>query len=231
MVQLLDRFLAALDVGVAAFTSCDVRNGWQLVFEPNSAASLHYCLAGAGAMRIGNGPRVAIRQHSFVLLPPGMTYSFEAGSVANLGQTRFISRAPLLAPPFKESIPTIRVGDGEEGLLTACGEVRLSSAWTADLFAGLAPILEHFAGPDHLKDQFVMLLAENARPQIGTRALTEALLRQCLVLLFRRKFERGTGDVPWMTTFADRRLAAAMTALLDRPSEAFTVEALARIAA
>ena len=50
------------------------------------------------------------------------------------------------------------------------------------------------------------------------------------MLLFRRKFERSAEDIPWIAALADRRLAAAMTALLDRPSEAFTVEALARIA-
>jgi AraC family transcriptional regulator, activator of mtrCDE len=230
MVQILDRFLAALDVGVAAFTSCDVRNGWRLVFAPNSAASVHYCLAGAGTMRIGNGPPVTFEQHSFVLIPPKLTYSFEAGTGANAGRSRLMSRGSSLAPPFKESIPTILAGDGEEGLLTACGEIRFAPSWTADLLVGLAPILERFTGPDELKDQFVMLLAENAKPRIGTRALTEALLRQCLVLLFRRKFERSAEDIPWIAALADRRLAAAMTALHDRPSEAFTVEALARIA-
>lgn len=231
MVQLLDRFLAALDVGVAAFTSCDVRHGWQLVFEPSRSASLHYCLAGAGTMNVGNGPPIAVEQHSFVLLPPRVAYSFEAGGIRTSECGGSVRHGRLLAPPFEESVPTIRAGDGEEGLLTACGEVRFAHTWAADLFAGLAtPIVERFDGPDGLGDQFVMLLAEGARPRIGTRALTEALLKQCLVLLLRRQLECGTGPVPWMAALADRRLAAAMTALLERPSEPFTVEALARIA-
>lgn len=231
MVQLLDRFLAALDVGVAAFTSCDVRHGWQLVFEPNQTASLHYCLAGTGTLSIGNESPVFIEQHSFVLLPPRIAYSFEAGSLGTGGRNGSVRHGRLHAPPFKESIPIIQAGDDEEGLLTACGEVRFAHTWVTDLFAGLAtPIVERFDGPDGLRDQFVMLLAEAARPRIGTRALTEALLKQCLVLLLRRQLERGNGPVSWMAALADRRLAAAMAALLERPSEPFTVEALARIA-
>lgn len=231
MVQLLERLLASFDVGVAAFTSCDVRHGWQLVFELSQSASLHYCLAGTGTMSVGNGPPIAIEQHSFVLLPPRVAYSFEAGGMRTNEYRGSLRHGRLQARASEESVPTIRAGDGDEGLLTACGEVRFAHTWAADLFAGLAmPVVERFDGPDGLRDQFVMLLAEGARPRIGTRALTEALLKQCLVLLLRRQLERDAKPLPWLAGLADRRLAAAMAALLEHPSEPFTVEALARIA-
>ncbi len=231
MVQLLERFLASFDVGVAAFTSCDVRQGWQLVFEPSQSASLHYCLAGTGTMSVGNGPPIAVERHSFILLPPRVAYSFEAGGVRTNEYRGSLRHGRLQARASEESVPTIRAGDGDEGLLTACGEVRFAHTWAVDLFAGLAmPIVERFDGPDGLRDQFVMLLAEGARPRIGTRALTEALLKQCLVLLLRRQLEHDAKPLPWLAALADRRLAAAMAALLEHPSEPFTVEGLARIA-
>lgn len=231
MVHLLDRFLAAFDVGVAAFMSCDVREGWQLVFEPSQCASLHYCLAGTGTMSVGNGAPIPVQQHSFVLLPPRVAYSFEARGIRTIDHRGSVRHGRLQAGASGESVPTIRAGDGDEGLLTACGEVRFAPTWAADLFAGLAmPVVERFDGPDGLRDQFVMLLAEGARPRIGTRALTEALLKQCLVLLLRRQIEHGAGPLPWIAALADRRLALAMAALLERPSEPFTVEVLARIA-
>jgi AraC family transcriptional activator of mtrCDE len=231
MVQLLERFLAAFDVGVAAFTSCDVRHGWQLVFEPSQSASLHYCLAGTGTMSVGNGAPIAVEQHSFVLLPPRVAYSFEAGGIRTNEYRGSLRHGRIQACASGESVPTIRAGDGDEGLLTACGEVRFAQTWAANLFAGLAmPIVERFDGPDGLRDQFVMLLAEGARPRIGTRALTEALLKQCLVLLLRRQLERGAEPLPWIAALADRRLALAMAALLEHPSKPFTVEVLAQIA-
>lgn len=229
MQPLLDQFLAVLDVGVAAFTTCDVRLGWQLVFEPSRTASLHYCLAGTGAMTVGSRPPIALRQHSFVVLPARLAYSIEAGYSGE--KDRSSRHGRLHAPPFEESVPLIRAGDGAAGVLTACGEVRLAHAWTPDLFAALdTPLIEHFEGPDGLRNQFVMLLAEVARPQIGTRALTEALLKQCLVLLLRRRLERGTVPLPWMGALTDHRMAAALAALLESPWKPFTVESLARLA-
>lgn len=227
-MELIDRFLASLDVGVGAFTSCDVRMGYQLTFEACSTASLHYCLAGRGAIRPRNGASIMMRQHSFVLLPPNTIYSIGANeSEHNEGSPHH----RLCAPPFRESVPTIQAGEGKTGILTACGEVGLDATLTPDLFAGLKdPLVEHFDGPRGLRDQFVILLAETARPGIGARALTEALLKQCLVLLLRRQIKRGALLIPWMAALAEPGLARTLGAILERPSERFTVETLASIA-
>ena len=227
-LDLLDRFLANMEVGVGAFTSCDIRLGYQLTFEFCSTASLHYCLAGQGTLKIRNGSTIALRQHSFVLLPPGVIYSIGANE-----NEEFINfpRRRLRAPLFKESVPTIHAGEGEPGILTACGEVGVAVTSTPDLFASLdKPVVEHFDGQEGLRDQFVILLAESSRPGLGTRALTEALLKQCLILLLRRQLDRGTAPIPWMSAMAEPGLARALQAMLECPSERFTVETLASIA-
>lgn len=227
-MHLIDRFLANMEVGVGAFTSCDIRRGYQLTFEACSTASLHYCLEGHGSMRLNNGSTIAMRPHSFVLLPHGIIYSIGADGSEN---TSDLPRRRLRAPLFRESVPTIQAGEGEAGILTACGEVGVTAASTPDLFAYLdEPMVEHFDGPDGLRDQFVILLAESARPGIGTRALTEALLKQCLVLLLRRRMDRGTAPVSWMAALTEPGLARALQAIFERPSEPFTVESLASIA-
>ncbi|HEY1945962.1 MAG TPA: AraC family transcriptional regulator [Bryobacteraceae bacterium] len=227
-MDLIERFLANMEVGVGAFTSCDIRSGYKLTFDASSTATLHYCLAGRGAMTVVNGSTIRLRQHSFVLLPPGTIYSIGAninGSKGNLALRR------LRAPLFKESVPTILAGEGKPGILTACGDVGVADASTAHLFARLdGPIVEHFDGPDALRNQFIILLAEFARPAIGTRALTEALLKQCLILLLRRMIARGVAPIPWMAALTDPQLARALEAILVRPSQRFTVETLASIA-
>src|SRR6185437_7529204 len=206
----------------------DIRMGYQLTFEICSTATLHYCLAGRGTLKIRNGAAIMLRQHSFALLPPRIIYSI--GANENEASLTF-PRRRLRAPLFKESVPTIHAGDGGPGILTACGEVGFAVTSTPDLFASLdKPIVEHFDGRDGLRDQFVILLAESARPGLGTRALTEALLKQCLILLLRRQIDRGTAPIPWMSAMAEPGLARALQAMLERPSERFTVEALASIA-
>jgi transcriptional regulator GlxA family with amidase domain len=137
----------------------------------------------------------------------------------------------LCARPSDETVPTIRAGDAARGVLTACGEIRVTYGGGADLFTGFdAPIVERFAGQHPLRDQFILLLAELATPRVGTRALTEALLKQSLVLLLRRHMDRDSTAAPWLAGLADPQLAPALSALLDRSSEPFTVESLAQIA-
>lgn len=169
-----------------------------------------------------------LQQHSFALLPQRVIYSIGA----NASEEDFsVPRQRLRAPLFNESVPTIQAGEGEPGILTACGEVGVAIPSASDLFARLdQPVVEHFDGPDGLRNQFVILLAESARPGIGTRALTEALLKQCLILLLRRQIDRGSAPIAWMTALAEPGLARALQAILERPSERFSVESLASLA-
>jgi AraC-like DNA-binding protein len=225
-LELMERLLAALEVGVVAFTSCDVRRGYDLLFDASSHATVHYCMAGNGELMVINGRSFEIRQHTFVLLPPGVVYS--VGSLGKQPKVTF-RRRRIRAPLFAESVPTIRAGEGRTGIVTACGEVSVGPG--VDLFGGLsAPIIEQFDGPDGLRDQFVILLAESARPAMGTRALTEALLKQCLILVLRRMIQRGAAPLPWIMAVSDDRLARALQAILKRFAEPFTVETLADIA-
>ena len=226
-MELVDRLLANMEVGVGAFSLCDVRLGFQLTFNEAPTASLHYCLAGQGEIRLKNGPITAMRQHSFALLPPKVVHTIGA----NDHQERNLPHRLRTAPSFYESVPTIQAGDGDLGILTACGEIGIRDKATPDLFAHLnRPLVEHFDAQDGLQDRFIVLLAESARPGVGTRALTEALLKQCLVLLLRRKIDRGEPAIPWMTALTDPGLARALQAILERPAERFTVETLARLA-
>ena len=222
----MERLLAAMEVGVGAFTSCDVRRGFDLTFDASSSATVHYCMAGTGELMVINGSSFKIRKHTFVLLPPGVVYSVGSIGKQPKGTSR---RRRFRAPLFAESVPTIKAGEGKTGIVTACGEVSVGPS--VDLFGGLsAPIIEQFDGPEGLRDQFIILLAESARPTIGTRALTEALLKQCLILLLRRMIQRGTAPLPWMMAVTDNRLARALRAILERFAEPFTVETLADIA-
>jgi AraC-like DNA-binding protein len=227
-LELMERLLATMEVGVGAFTSCDVRRGYDLTFDASAAATVHYCMDGNGELMVINGSSFKMRKHTFVLLPPGIVYSVGSVGRERKGASR---RRRFRAPLFAESVPTIQAGEGKTGIVTACGEVSVATESSVDLFGGLsAPIIEHFDGPEGLRDQFIILLAESARPTIGTRALTEALLKQCLILLLRRMIQRGTAPFPWMVAVTDDRLARALRAILARSSEPFTVETLASIA-
>src|SRR5437868_2857082 len=109
-----------MEVGVGAFTSCDVRRGYGHTFGASSAAGVRYCMDGNGELMILSGSSFTLRKHTFVLLPPGIVYS--VGSIGK--QPKDTSqRRRCRAPLFAETVPTIKAGEVKMGILTACGEV------------------------------------------------------------------------------------------------------------
>ena len=227
-VDVLDRLLARLEVGLGAFVCCDIRLGHQIAFESSPAAGVHYCLAGKGFLRLGSSKTIKIRQHSFVVLPPNALYTIDASKAEGAAG---IPHRRLRAPLFLESVPTIQVGDGACGVVTACGDVHFEGIGVPGLFTDLAEVMvEHFDGSHGLREHFIVLLAESARPQFGTRPLIEALLKQCLILTLRRKMESGTPPLPWMAALAEPGLSRAMQAILLRFSDPLSLEQLASIA-
>lgn len=224
----LDHLLAALDIGVTHFTVCDIRDGWGMRFDACKTASLHYCLAGVGTLAVHGAPPIQLESHTFALLPPGVAYRLESASPKRV---RLEHRARLCGASSHESVPTLTVGEGQQGIVTACGELRVGLAGGSDLFTSLGkPLVMCFGGADGLRDQFMMLLAELARPGVGSRVLTEALLRQCLVLALRRWIEFDASPLPWLAAVADKRLSRALHAIFEQPAVAYTVDSLAMIA-
>jgi AraC-like DNA-binding protein len=224
----LSRLLDVLDIGVTRFAMCDIPGGCGMRFDPCETASLHYCLAGLGTLVVHGMAPIQLAPHSFVLLPPGLAYRLESASSKPVQLERW---GRMCGVPPQESLPTPIAGDGQLGVETACGELRIGLADGTDFFTSLGtPLVVHFGGTEGLRDQFVMLLAETARPGIGSRVLTEALLKQCLVLALRRWSERDPSPLPWLAAMADTRLSRALRAMFEQPAVAYSVDSLALIA-
>ncbi|CAJ92887.1 Transcriptional regulator, AraC-family [Cupriavidus necator] len=225
--RVLEHFLATLDIGVTHITRCDIRDGWSVRFDACETASLHYCLDGCGTLDAGNGHRIALQPHSFVLMPPGVSYRLES---AFESPTMSVDRARLGSWSARETAPTVKVGEAAAGVEMACGELRFATS-TADPFRMLRhPIVTRFDGPAGLKDQFVMLLAESAQPGLGSRVLIEALLKQCLVMLLRRQMESDDAELSWTAAVADPRLLLALEKLFEHPEVPLSVQRLADLA-
>ncbi len=223
---LLEKLLTGLEVGVESFAVCDVRGDSHLSFEPSDSATVHYTLAGAGTVRLGGGAAIAARRHSFMVVPPGVRQRIEAACDGGHG-----ALPEAVCGPVAEGLERLTAGSGKHGVVMACGAIRATYRRTVGLFDYLRePIVEDFADTDPIRIAFESLLDELAAPQPGTRALTEALMKQCLVLLLRRHCASGECRVSWLTALEDPRLGAAVTAMLDAPQTSFTVERLAEVA-
>ncbi len=81
---------------------------------------------------------------------------------------------------------------GAPRLTLACGTVRATHLGTSGVFDHLrAPLFESVADDSSFRDPFMRLLDELAAPGLGTKALAEALMKQCLISPLRRQSAAG----------------------------------------
>ena len=220
--MLLDQLLDGLDVSVAAFAICEVRSEASLVLEDDEATSVHYVLSGEGVARSIAGPEFVLRPHTVMIAPPGTCVIVSSNRRPNM----------VLPAPRCESLPGgwmhATVGDGAPGIRIACGAVRAVHRESTGLFDYLrAPLVECVDDDPAFREPFHRLLDELANPQPGTKTLAEALMKQCLVVLLRRHTESGECRAPWLAALAHPRLGRAISAMLDRPADRFTLQTLA----
>lgn len=120
---------------------------------------------------------------------------------------------------------------GEPDVLLARGRVHATYQGTVGLFDHLRePLVESLAADDPLGRAFQELLDEIGAQRPGYRAMAEALLRRCLILLLRRLCDRNEQGLSWLGPLEDSRLGRVVTAMQDRPEHSFTLPALAEVA-
>lgn len=196
----VDRLLASLDVFAAGFETTEAKFDRTIDRAGGRDALAVYVLSGHG--RLGPAGRVDVELPSdaFVVAPPGAALFIE-------------NAAPHGAP-----------------LVVALGRLRATIAGGAGLFDALdAPIVHRFAS-SALRENFLMLADELATPSVGSQALADGVLRQALILLIRLRYDNVGAACPWIVAMREPRLVAALSAMLERPADPLSLDALARMA-
>ncbi len=223
---MLDQLLATLEITIEAFAVCEIASGWRLTFDPDAAPGAHYVLSGSGTICVPGQGSIPVSQDTLVLLPKGFAHSFEAPGEGGR-EYRYDQPGNSFAGT---TVPRICAGEGERGLVVACGLIQAVFGGSLGLFDRLThPIVENFA-TEPLRDRFQELLDELTAPSLGTRALTEAFLKEAVVLLLRRQTRDNNGPLPWLKVFQDARLSGAVASMLDNPGKSYTLEDLAATA-
>ncbi|MES2055468.1 MAG: AraC family transcriptional regulator [Pseudomonadota bacterium] len=198
----LDRLLVTLDVAVDMLAMCDVRRDAHLIAGANAAITLHYVLSGTLHLTVGVQPAIVCGPGSVVLVPPGMTQSITADTVAAAGDLRIM-----------------------RGLVTAniSGSFGLLDAVTA-------PIVENLGDLEIVRLAYTRMIEEVDSPDLGSRALIAALMKMSLLLLLRRHFIHAGHSLNLLRSMRDPRLGRAIGAVLDKPASAHSVASLAGVA-
>ncbi len=226
----MEKLLSGFDVRVAAFEVCDVRGGWCLDLAPADDLALHYVLAGRGTLRSGDFAPMRLEPATVVVVPPGHRRTFIAGR-PNGGEPVPVEPSDGCCMPLTRGLVRREVGNGSQGLLLASGGIAATYGDGTGVFDRLHdPVIECFANCHTGSNAFRALLDELVDPRLGSRALAETLMKQCLILVLRRLVQRQEDRPPWLAALQDPRLAQAVEAMLEEPEAPHRLEDLAAVA-
>jgi AraC-like DNA-binding protein len=214
----IERLLDGLDVSFEPLVVSTPRAGRPAGGCRGEAPTVCDALSGCAVLEITGGATVRVTQHSVQILPPRLH---------GQGVPRPLSARARAERVWAQS-PSVEAGGD---ILLVGGRIRATCQGSTSLFDHLRePLVESLTPDDPLRRAFLDLIDEIASQRPGYRAMAEALLRRCLILLLRRLCERGEGQLPWLAALEDSRLGRAVAAMQDRPEHSFTLPALAEVA-
>lgn len=224
--DLIDRLLVTLAVRLRAFSVCQIQQGWQLRFSSFEAITIHYVLRGAGSLRVGDGPWQSFAPHSVLVVPARLSHALgEPYEV--VGEARAEDHCAL----HGDGLVTFMAGDGTPDTLLVCGQISASHEGALGLFELFqSPMIETFPSDASFRGAFELMLAEVAAPSLGTQAMTELLMKQCLIVMLRRHLLGGDGASPLLRALQEPKLARAVLAVLEHPGAPYSVDSLASLA-
>ena len=218
----LDTIFELLDVQLNAFAMCEVGNGWALKVDPIDKIIVHYVLQGEGSIEWEHGI-LPVRTGMMVVIPKGLQKR-----INGVGPVTYVSDASGSCPLTSE-IVRFRACQGSADLVLGCASVSANVGGTA-VFDHLQQPLSVSAKDEALPLLFKAVLAELARPAIGTKAIIEALMKQIVVLLLRSHFEREGPHAALYLGLTTPELGRALVAMTAIPQNPHSLDSLAALA-
>lgn len=189
----LEPLLGALEVNFVALSECLVSSGYSLELEGvKNAPGIHYNMAGSGRAVIGNREPLPLKPHTLIVVPPDSPFRIEVA-----GSNGFTGLHSVKAKPrteWADNIRRVSAGDGDASLLLVCGYFHATYGASTELFGSLTePILENFGADDQVDAKLQAALGELIAQEIGSGAMSAALLKQVIVLVLRRSLVSMNG--------------------------------------
>lgn len=224
--DILDRLLTALTVRLHAFSICEIQNGRRLTFPAFEAITVHFVLMGSGIFSVGNGSALSFAPHSILVIPARQPHV-----VGDAGPDIQLIPAEDNCSMVTNGLVTFTAGSGTRDILLICGTVSAVYRDALGLFDLLRePVVEDLSKDDAFGHLFALMLAEVANPRLGTQAMTELLMKQCLVEFLRQRLLRDGANTTMAMILQHRGLARAVLSIMENPAAPHSVEGLASLA-
>jgi AraC family transcriptional activator of mtrCDE len=219
----LDRLMTTLDVSYLMLTECLVSSGNRLQMGAVDMPGMHYNLSGSGRLVVGEMPPIELKPHTLVILPPGRPFRLEAansrGQFTNLVHVDY---KPQLKPGILQRFVAGDANTPE--IVLICGYFKASYGSSIDVFDRLnGPIVESFAAKDCLEQKLKDAVFELTSNEVGSGAMSAALMKQVLVSILRRSLASQNLWVERFSILKDPQVARAFADMVARPGSAHTV--------
>jgi AraC family transcriptional regulator, activator of mtrCDE len=224
----LDTLMSGLEVEFARLMECLISPGWRLAMPgAGDLPGIHYCLAGTGRLLIGDDPPIAFTPHTLAIIPHSRPFKIEArtddspGSLLGTVESRSYPVAP-------GDVRRYVAGEPPPEIVMICGYFRATYGTSIDLFATLpVPIVEMFTAADQLDHKLKSAMEELIAQEVGSGAMSTALLKQVLITLLRRSLVCADRWAERFVALADPKIARAFSDMVARPAAPHTVQTLA----
>jgi AraC family transcriptional activator of mtrCDE len=121
--------------------------------------------------------------------------------------------------------------DAEPVIMLICGYFHASYGSSTDLFGALtSPLVEQFDEGDQVDASLRTALMELAAQEVGSGAMSAALLKQVVVALLRRSLRSMDLWVERFSLLSDPQIARAFADMVAQPGARHSVHSLARTA-
>src|SRR3546814_900029 len=179
----VDALLGALSVEIEAFAICEIGEDVRLIIPPVDMIEVHHILEGTLHLTIDENESVEAGPGAMLIVPPGRLQHLATSSDAVTN-----NEAYDVCVPVRDGMLVVDATEGKEPTLQiACGAVMPDTSGSYGLLENLTrPVVENLSDVPVVSAAFAALLEEVAAPTGGTRALTSALMKACLVVLLRR---------------------------------------------
>lgn len=203
----LENLLGSLDVTVRDISIHQLLPSGRLVIEPCDTPTIQYIYQGEGWFGSGEGDCTPISSDCLIVVPR---------------ETRQVMEA---------HIPGGVTCDQGEPLQIISVELAAGFGAVPGVFDGLTePIVEPMADAPVVRESFRRLVDECSQPDLGSRALSNVLVMQCIILMIRQLAHRDHSTAAYFAAISDPRIAAALALIAGSADGSPSVTAMAQAA-
>jgi AraC family transcriptional activator of mtrCDE len=226
----LNRLIDTLMVRFVWLSECLVGEGYRLDMGGIGAPGIHYNLAGAGWLIVGDDAPIELTPHTLVVVPANSPFRIEVSAREHPRAALKVVDGRAQTRP-RDDVHRYVATDGPPRIILICGYFHATYGSSTDLFGGLAaPIVERFDERDGVDTKLRAALAELVAQEVGFGAMSAALLKQVIVTLVRRSLRSLDRWAERVLLSSDPQIARALADMIAEPGAPHSVHTLARAA-